>query len=276
MIFPRLSALSEVLWTPKEKKSWPRFEKNIPQLFKHYDFWGTNYSRAYYDLKADLRPAATNKGVLLQLSTKDKTGRLSYGIAGKHFQKAYTTPVVLNQSGVVTAMYTAPNGAIDTVTFELKFNKATGKKISLKEPPALKYAGDGAFTLVNGIQNTRGLTRGREFIAYEGGDLEAIIDLGTVQPINSVVVHTLEQPGSWIYRPSLVEVFTAADGKNFTIQGTTDAFEETTNSNGTMTVRTNARARYVKVRVKNYGVIPDDKAGAGNRAWLFADEIEIH
>jgi hypothetical protein len=30
------------------------------------------------------------------------------------------------------------------------------------------------------------------------------------------------------------------------------------------------------VPVKNYSVIPDNKAGAGNKAWLFADEIEVH
>jgi hexosaminidase len=37
-----------------------------------------------------------------------------------------------------------------------------------------------------------------------------------------------------------------------------------------------APARYVKVVVKNWGKIPDGNAGAGNKAWLFVDEIEIN
>ncbi|MEI2739694.1 MAG: hypothetical protein V9F01_13045 [Chitinophagaceae bacterium] len=36
-----------------------------------------------------------------------------------------------------------------------------------------------------------------------------------------------------------------------------------------------ASARYIKVVVKNYGTIPDGKPGAGNKAWLFVDEIEV-
>ncbi|MEP7110963.1 MAG: beta-N-acetylhexosaminidase [Ferruginibacter sp.] len=49
MIFPRLSAMSEVLWSPKEKRNWKDFEKRIPALMKRYDFWGTNYSKAYFE-----------------------------------------------------------------------------------------------------------------------------------------------------------------------------------------------------------------------------------
>ena len=276
MIFPRLSALSEVLWTPKETKSWPQFEKSLPQLFKRYDFWNTNYSTAFYDLKATLSPAPANNGVLLQLTTKDAAGKLTYGLASKHFQKEYTAPVVVTRADVVTGMYRAKNGLVDTVTFDLKFNKATGKKIQLKEQPSKNYPGDGAFTLVNGIQNSAGLSRGSEFIAYNGGDLDATIDLGSVNAINEVVFHTLLQEGSWIYPPASVEVLTSADGKRFTSNGNTAAFEPANGRNGTMKIKLNANTRFVKVLAKNLGVVPDGKAGAGNKAWLFADEIEIN
>lgn len=43
MIFPRLSALSEVLWSPKEKKDFPVFQKKIETMKKRYDMWGANY-----------------------------------------------------------------------------------------------------------------------------------------------------------------------------------------------------------------------------------------
>jgi hexosaminidase len=48
-IFPRMSALSEVLWSPKEKRNWQGFEPRLQKQFKRYDFWGTHYSRAYFD-----------------------------------------------------------------------------------------------------------------------------------------------------------------------------------------------------------------------------------
>lgn len=50
MIFPRMSALSEVLWSPREKRNWPDFEKRLQHEFKRYDFLGVNYSKAYFSL----------------------------------------------------------------------------------------------------------------------------------------------------------------------------------------------------------------------------------
>ncbi|KQW99649.1 beta-N-acetylhexosaminidase [Flavobacterium sp. Root420] len=43
MIFPRLSALSEVLWSPKENKNWPEFQTKIETMKKRYTIWGANY-----------------------------------------------------------------------------------------------------------------------------------------------------------------------------------------------------------------------------------------
>jgi hexosaminidase len=47
MLLPRMSALSEVLWSPKEKKDWKSFESKLPVMFKRYEFWGANYSKGY-------------------------------------------------------------------------------------------------------------------------------------------------------------------------------------------------------------------------------------
>lgn len=43
MIFPRLSALSEVLWSPKDKKDWSQFQTKIETMKKRYTMWGANY-----------------------------------------------------------------------------------------------------------------------------------------------------------------------------------------------------------------------------------------
>lgn len=276
MIFPRMSALSEVLWSPKEKKNWADFERRLPVLFKRYNLWKANYSDAYYNLKTSILPAPGNNGLQLKLETKDKNGKLTYGIADQHLQKNYTKPVVLTQSGLITAMYQNKNNITDTVSLDLHFNKATGKKIMLKTDASSKYPGDGPFTLVNGIQNTTGLSKGKEFLAWQGGDCEAMIDLGKIQSFSNATIHTLQQEGSWIYAPQSAEVFISNDGKSFTSVGSTTGFTKSTGSNGVMKVDFNTvQSRYIKVLVKNTGIIPDGKPGSGNPAWLFVDEIEI-
>jgi hexosaminidase len=49
MIFPRMSALSEVLWTRKEGRDWNDFEKRLKNEFNRYNWWGVHYSKAYFD-----------------------------------------------------------------------------------------------------------------------------------------------------------------------------------------------------------------------------------
>ncbi len=43
MVFPRISALSEVVWSPKKNKNWTEFSSELPEMYKRYEFWGTNY-----------------------------------------------------------------------------------------------------------------------------------------------------------------------------------------------------------------------------------------
>lgn len=43
MVFPRMSALSEVLWTPQDKKDWNRFKGELETIYKRYQLWGADY-----------------------------------------------------------------------------------------------------------------------------------------------------------------------------------------------------------------------------------------
>ncbi len=42
-LFPRLSALSEVLWSSKENKNWPAFQVKMISQYNRYKIWGANY-----------------------------------------------------------------------------------------------------------------------------------------------------------------------------------------------------------------------------------------
>lgn len=49
MLFPRLDALSEILWSPKEQRNYPDFQKRLKTQFKRYNFMGINYSKKYLE-----------------------------------------------------------------------------------------------------------------------------------------------------------------------------------------------------------------------------------
>ena len=288
MLLPRLSALSEVLWTTLEKKNWNNFEKRLATQFKRYDFWKANYSKAYYDIKATVVPSADNKGVQWKLETKLDPGSIKYTIhsagminsTGFANGKNYTSPLTV-KSSMITAAISMKNGrAVSNPVFQtFIFNKATGKKITLAKEAGASYPGDGAFTLVNGVQNEKGMSRSREFLGFSGNNCEAIINLDSLQSIKSVTVHSLRQSGSWIWQPQTVEVFVSDNGKDFISVGLTDDFivKKTGLETGKMTVAFEERkTKFIKVIVTNWGEIPGGNPGAGKKAWLFVDEIEVN
>ena len=156
-------------------------------------------------------------------------------------------------------------------------NKATGKKITLTTEPLKNYPGNGAFTLVNGIQNEKGLARSREVLGWSGDDMEAVIDLGKEETISNAVIHSVFTGGSRVYPPQYAELFISADGQNFTSAGKNESFEKISASNGVIKISfTPVSARYIKVFVKNLGKIPAGRPGEGEKPLMFVDEIEVN
>lgn len=273
MIFPRMAALSEVLWSKKENRNWAAFEKKLATQFNRYALWKANYSKAYYDIKAKVLPAPSGNGVLWELTGKSAEN-IRVQRKGPDASIIYSKPIMVTGNST----WSASNGKL-MLWQSFSFNKATGKKISLTTLPSKSYPGDGAFTLVNGVKNQKGLSKSKEFLGFSGTDCEAVIELGKKEEISKVVVHSLRQTGSWIWQPLSTEVFVSDDGKEYTSAGLSDDFSVTIKGleKGTMQVEFAARkARYVKVVVKNWGDIPAGEPGAGNKAWLFVDEIEIN
>jgi hexosaminidase len=283
MIFPRISALSEVLWSPKEKKDSSDFEKRLIKQFKRYDLWKVNYSKAYFDLKAIVLPTENHDGILYALETKLKSQKIIYRYPlmtedGMGELQDYKRPILIKNTIhiIARAQDTIQNISSNSIYQIFRFNRATGKKITLTNPPSERYPGDGAFTLVNGIQNEKGLLRSREFLGFNGTDCQAIINLDSFQTISSVTVYVFQQKGSQIWPPLSMEAFASDDGQYFSSLGKTDSFNITNGGNGTMTVKGTNTGRFVKLVIKNQGTIPEGNPGAGNKAWLLVDEIEVN
>jgi hexosaminidase len=292
-LFPRLFALSEVLWTPKEKRNWNDFEKRLTSLFKSLDNKKINYSKAYFDLKISVLPTENNDGVIFSIGDSlkpnyfmvERMKKGSSGITNSLIHKK-NLQTKIKESGEfmwATVSDTLLNYGTKTLNYgfqKLFFNKATGKKITLKTEASKNYPGDGAFTLVNGVQNEKGLAKSSEFLGFSGTNLEATIDFGKEEKIYEVRLHTFTQIGSWIYPPAQgINVSISNDGITYS---TPEELIQTVKPDKDGIIKINfslkhkiVSARYIKIIAKNYGIIPSGNPGAGNPAWLFVDEIEV-
>jgi len=113
---------------------------------------------------------------------------------------------------------------------------------------------------------------------YYGVDLIATVDLGQSKKLNRVAGSFLQEAKSWIWFPTEVEYFVSDDGKNFRSVGKVKSDLEL-DADGAfieeMEVRPHTNARYVKMVAKTLGTCPDWHVGAGQKCWIFCDELVI-
>jgi hypothetical protein len=151
------------------------------------------------------------------------------------------------------------------------------RQVVLARPPSPKYPGQGAKTLADGKRGSRDYSDGR-WLGFEGEDLDAVIDLGKMRPIRNVTCGFLRNQGSWIFLPESLEIALSENNADFQI---IHYWEEKKAADSAPMVRDyladieSRSARYIRVRAKNRGKCPPWHIGAGNKAWIFADEIIV-
>ncbi len=153
-----------------------------------------------------------------------------------------------------------------------------GVKIHLGTKYAPAYSAGGDEALIDNIRGANDFRTGT-WQGYEGINLEAIIDLGKISPVNLVSLGCLQDIGAWIFMPEKVTILVSDDNINFREIGVLKnnipkQSKEIVTKNFEL-ITMNLQARYVKVVAYNMGNCPDWHPGAGGKSWIFADEIII-
>jgi len=278
MIFPRLAAITEAMWTMPENKNWTDFENRLPGFFNLLEKLNTNFSRAYYDIQPTITPNATRNGVNWHLKSNLKEAKIMVTAPGKPASFAYTAPIPVTASGTYKAVLLVNGKQIKPITQTFLLHKAVGRKVTLHNPTSPKYPGNGGFQgIVNGSVSNSGL-KSSEWLGWEGGDMHLEIDLGVLSDVKKLVIHTIESRGSWIYYPKEVWI-TLKDEQGKTVQEIKvkpSAVEADAGQYAwEVPVKGLVKARFAKVKLFNHGMIASGMPGGGHKAWLFVDEIEV-
>ena len=173
-----------------------------------------------------------------------------------------------------------PNWSLPVEKFDTKEvrNLAKGCEIRLVNGATPKYTDKGAGVLVDGLRASSKFNDGY-WLGLQGEDLDAVIDLGKTQPIQKVSVGFLENQGSWIFFPRVVEFSFSSDGKSFLpVQGVSGPKAKENPhriiKDFSVSLR-NTEACFLRVKAISIGVCPEWHKGAGGKAWIFADEIIV-
>lgn len=155
---------------------------------------------------------------------------------------------------------------------------AVGKPIHLATPADARYPGTGAHTLVDGA---RGTTYNDGFWnGWLGPDLDAAIDLGELRQVSSVELSLLEQVNSWILYPETVELYRSTDGRDWQLVERQTHVRPVVPDAASrelvgFVVPPTFETRWLRVVARGGRRLPAWHSGAGELAWVFADEIVV-
>uniref|UniRef100_UPI003216B95B glycoside hydrolase family 20 protein n=1 Tax=uncultured Draconibacterium sp. TaxID=1573823 RepID=UPI003216B95B len=281
MIMPRMSALSEVLWSPKESKDWGDFSQRMETQYKRFENMGINYATSAFQVAAAPKLNEQNKTVNVSLSTEAWQPEIRYTLDGSEPNNGstkYTAPFEIDKTTTVKAIV-VKNGKPMSKALATDFfiHKAIACDVNMKYPNSKHYDSTGKYALVNGIKGSKNHGDGN-WKGFNGDDMVATVDLSESKSFSSVKVGVIQNVGGWIFYPTQMLVEVSADGKSFKKLGVVKNKVSPTDSERQvqdLMVKKKANARYVRVTVKNLGTCPEGHAGEGKPAWLFVDEIVV-
>jgi hexosaminidase len=270
MIFPRILALSEVVWSGPEK-NWEDFKSRLSKHYRILQRMNVNYCRP--SDKVDILPAInlTDKSATVTLATEQFNPEIRYttdGTAPTASSALYNGSFNVSGSSKIKAAIfrNGKQGSKTIDTLNLDFHKALGKNVTYNKPWNSSYPAKKEATFVNGY--TGSLTYGDGQWQGFTTDIDVTIDLGENQSLSSLAATFMQITGPGVYMPDFVEISLSPDGKTFS--PLEKAMNDVSTKDQSLIFKTfkvdlrNQTGRYIRFFAKNH------------TGFLFLDEIIVY
>lgn len=271
LVFPRLVAVADVAWRPEGERDWKGFLKALDDYLPQLEKSGINYAKSMYNIQHTAVPDGEAVNVTLECIRPD----VAIKYATPSGISSYSTPLKVDSPTKISA-YTVKDGEERGKKLDLNFNfnKATAKNVD-----ASTSSNGLGYTLTNGLRGSH-KTSDFEWAGWHNRDAEFTVDLGSVQPLNSIKLGTVAHTDICIAAPEKISVYVSNDGENFTHLKTVSLPHEMVFAKKAHIYNVNlgnfdTEARYVKFAAVNPGNIPSGFARDGAATWMYFDEIMI-
>jgi hexosaminidase len=157
-------------------------------------------------------------------------------------------------------------------------HKAAGRTARYETHPNYRYPSLTPNPLTDGLRGSDRYNDGY-WQGFHGDDLDITIDLGKVDTVHQVSSGFLQQQWGWIFLPVKVTVALSEDQQNWKeieINNTVPPQAEGVIVKDFVVNAEGFPARYIRVHAVNPGICPEWHPGAGDQAWIFADEIIVN
>ena len=281
-VLPRMSALSEVLWSGPGSNTYDDFYHRLNSLEDRFDVLGWNYAPGSYIVSINVDPSSNNQEHRITLSSEKPGETIRFTLDGSeptNESKLYGSPIVINGRTMIKAALFINNEQKGKTSDKIvHFSKAIGKRVKYNTIYKARYSGSGPLTLVDGL--TGSIAHNDNYWqGWQKENMDVTIDLLNIEKISKVSIGFLESHGSWIFLPTLAIVSFSNDGESFN-QKVEIKIDDGIRSGSANRIELesqdlNLSARFIRVEAVNRGVCPDWHPGAGGKTWIFSDEIVI-
>ena len=275
--FPRLLAMSEVLWTYRKDKFenfQNRVEDNYPILSRLNVHYGIESS------PVSLSSKINNRKIKAVVNSKIKNLDFNYQWNSEEAKRIKKNEVIeINKSGELT-LQAYKNGKKygDQKVEKFAVHLGLNSNIDYQYMYSLSYPAEGLSSLINGRLGSLDFKDG-QWQGFSGKNLDVIISLDSLTSINKVSMNFYQYINSWIFVPSYISIMSSKDSINWEIINSVDSIGEIRKRGKFISSVSfdslETDAKYLKVFAKNYGKLPSWHEAAGAESWLFIDEIIV-
>ncbi len=277
MLFPRLAALAEVVWSPEEKLDWEKFSVRIRKMMDRFEIMGINYAKSAYAVQPESEIDLETGEITIALQSEFPDTEIRYAKGDSELTAAseiYKTPIKIDSSSNVKAAVFENGELMGAVSDKAyTFHKAVGKPVSYEYQYDDNYKGGEETGLVDVLKGSKYFKDGR-WQGWINNPAIITIDLEDTTEVSEVVVGSLEEQGTGIYFPQELVVEVSKDNKDFEevakVERNYQPNPAAKIENFEISFEPRKDVQFVRVSIQ-----PLAKTPKGGNAWLFLDEIQV-
>lgn len=162
------------------------------------------------------------------------------------------------------------------IDVQIENNLAFRKKVTINPMPSAKYSGGDPAVLTNGVQGATDFKV--HWLGWQGEDAGITVDLDTLVSPHRISIGMLSDPRSWILFPTGITCQVSEDGRQFRTVGIQTVEGDQLKKEGPRTFvfdKDLGRFQYVRLLFTGTHTLPSWHTSAGEKSWMFADEIAV-